>query len=74
MRWPDGVVRDTGLWLDPAESGKPRLRSMLDNPIQISRIVAPMLLLPDPTRAFRNTPTTLPIIRLRNLFVQAASR
>lgn len=65
MRWPDGIVRDTGLWLDPAESGKPRLRSMLDNPIQISRIVAPMLLLPDPTRAFRNTPNTLPIIRAK---------
>jgi putative restriction endonuclease len=65
MRWPDGIVRDTGLWLDPAESGKPRLRSMLDNPIQISRIVAPMLLLPDPTRAFRNTPDTLPIIRAK---------
>ncbi|UQX10774.1 hypothetical protein [Candidatus Mycobacterium methanotrophicum] len=29
MRWPDGVVRDTGLWLDPAGCGKPRLRSML---------------------------------------------
>ncbi|MEZ0354100.1 HNH endonuclease [Mycobacterium sp. pR1184] len=65
MRWPDGIVRDTGLWLDPAESGKPRLRSMLSDPIQISRIVAPMLLLPDPTRAFRNTPTTLPIIRAK---------
>ncbi|UMB68787.2 HNH endonuclease [Mycobacterium paraterrae] len=66
MRWPDGIVRDTGLWLDPAESGKPRLRSMLDSPIQISRIVAPMLLLPDPTRAFRNTPNTLPIIRAKD--------
>lgn len=65
MRWPDGIVRDTGLWLDPAESGKPRLRSMLDSPIQISRIVAPMLLLPDPTRAFRSTPDTLPIIRAK---------
>ena len=61
MRWPDGIVRDTGLWLDPAESGKARLRSMLTPQVQIGRIVAPMLLLPDPTRAYRNTPTTLPI-------------
>ena len=38
---------------------------MLDNPIQISRIIAPMMLLPDPTRAFKNTPDTLPIIRAK---------
>lgn len=63
MRWPDGVVRDTGLWLDPAESGKARLRSTLTPPIQINRIIAPMLLLPDPTRAFRNTPGSLTIER-----------
>lgn len=65
MRWPDGVVRDTGLWLDPAESGKPRLRSMLTPPIQIGRIIAPMLLLPDPARTFKTTPTTQPIIRAK---------
>jgi hypothetical protein len=34
---------------------------MLSPQIQIGRIVAPMLLLPDPTRAFRNAPSTLPI-------------
>lgn len=61
MRWPDGLVRDTGLWLDPAESGKPRLRSMLTPPIQISRIVTSMLMLPDPTRELRSTPASLPI-------------
>jgi hypothetical protein len=65
MRWPDGVVRDTGLWLDPAESGKPRLRSMLSPPIQIGRIIAPMLLLPDPARTFKSTPTTAPIIHAK---------
>jgi putative restriction endonuclease len=65
MRWPDGIVRDTGLWLDPAESGKPRLRSMLTPPIQIGRIIAPMLLLPDPARTFKTTPTTAPIIRAK---------
>lgn len=66
MRWPDGIVRDTGLWLDPGDSGKPRLRSMLTPPIQIGRIVAPMLLLPDPARTFKTTPTTAPIIRAKD--------
>lgn len=61
MRWPDGEVRDTGLWLDPGDSGKPRLRSLLTPQIQIGRIVAPMLMLPDPTRSFKSTPTTWPI-------------
>lgn len=61
MRWPDGNVRDTGLWLDPGDSGKPRLRSLLSPPIQIGKIVASMLLLPDDTRSFKDTPTTLPI-------------
>lgn len=61
MRWPDGTVRDTGLWLDPGDSGKPRLRSLLTPPIQIGKIVASMLLLPDDTRSFKDTPATLPI-------------
>lgn len=65
MRWPDGIVRDTGLWLDPADSGKPRLRSVLSPPIQIGRIIAPMLLLPDPARTFKTTPATAPIIRAK---------
>jgi hypothetical protein len=65
MRWPDGQVRDTGLWVDPAASGKARLRSMFTPPIQIGRIVAPMLLLPDPARTYRTTPTTEPIIRVK---------
>lgn len=62
MRWPDGNVRDTGLWIDPGASGKPRLRSLLKPPIQIGRIVAPMLMLPDPTRSLKGTPTSLPIV------------
>lgn len=61
MRWPDEHVRDTGLWLDPAHSGKPRLRSLLNPPIQIGKIVASMLLLPDDTRSLKATPSTLPI-------------
>ncbi len=61
MQWPDGIVRDTGLWLDPGESGKPRLRSLLKPEIQIGRIIAPMLMLPDPTRAFKTTPDSAPI-------------
>ncbi|HET9898924.1 MAG TPA: HNH endonuclease [Streptosporangiaceae bacterium] len=62
MLWPDNVVRDTGLWLDPGDSGKPRLRSTLKPEIQIGRIIASMLMLPDPTRAFRNTPQIWPIL------------
>lgn len=69
MRWPDGIVRDTGLWLDPADSGKARLRSMLTPQIQIGRIVAPMMLLPDATRAFRGTPVDLPIARSKQYTV-----
>lgn len=61
MRWPDGTVRDTGLWLDPGDSGKPRLRSVLKPAVQIGRIVASMLLLPDPTRSFKTTPVSWPI-------------
>lgn len=58
MRWPDGIVRDTNLGLDPATSGKPRLRSMLENEgdkFQIGRIIAAMLLLPDPRRELPET-------------------
>jgi hypothetical protein len=58
IRWPDGIVRDTNLWLDPAGSGKPRLRSMLENEndkIQIGRVIAAMLLLPDPRRELPET-------------------
>lgn len=65
MRWPDGIVRDTGIWGDFAESGKPRLRSTLTPEIQVGRIVAPMLMLPDPTREFRKTPVDLPIARAK---------
>jgi HNH endonuclease len=55
LRWPDGLVRDTGLVRDSASSGKPRLRSDLQPPFQIGRMVAAMLLLPDPRREFRGT-------------------
>lgn len=61
LAWPDGLVRDTGLWLDPGDSGKPRLRSLMRRPIQIGRIVASMLMLPDPVRTFKATPTSLPV-------------
>lgn len=62
MRWPDGNVRDTGLWLDPAGSGKPRLRSLLKPEIQIGRIVSSMLLLPAPKRDVKATPAGWPVI------------
>lgn len=69
MLWPDGVVRDTNLWLDPAGSGKPRLRSLVTPPIQIGRVVAPMLLLPDPTRSRDSARAEVPIIRAKNFAV-----
>lgn len=69
MLWPDGVARDTNLWLDPAGSGKPRLRSLVKPPIQIGRIVAPMLLLPDPTRSRDSARAEMPIIRAKNFAV-----
>jgi hypothetical protein len=62
MRWPDGHVRDTGLWLDPGDSGKPRLRSLLTPRIQIGRIISSMLLLPEPKRDLKATPTGWPVI------------
>lgn len=65
MLWPDGEVRNTGLWLDPGESGKPRLRSTAVKQIQIGRIVASMLLLPDPTRSFKSTPFGWPVIQAK---------
>lgn len=55
LGWPDGIVRETGLGLEPATSGKPRLRSLLDRPFQIGRMAAAMLLLPDPRREFAGT-------------------
>jgi hypothetical protein len=61
FHWPDGIVRDTGLWLDPAESGKPRLRSMLDNPFQVGRMCAAMLLLPDPRRELPESGNNFPV-------------
>ena len=69
MLWPDGVARDTNLWLDPAGSGKPRLRSLVKPPIQIGRIVAPMLLLPDPTRSRDSARAEVPIVRAKNYAV-----
>jgi hypothetical protein len=60
LRWPDGLVRETGLGLEPAQSGKPRLRSLLDPPFQIGRMVAAMCMLPDPRRAFGEVGRNLP--------------
>ena len=57
--WPDGIVRDTGLELEPGDSGKPRLRSLRDKRFQVGRQIAAMLLLPDPRRDFRKLETDL---------------
>lgn len=70
MRWPDGVVRDTGLWLDPADSGKPRLRSVLPSRIQIGRIISSMLLLPDPTRDVRQLADSWPILQAKRFLLK----
>jgi putative restriction endonuclease len=62
MAWPDARTRDTQLWLDPGDSGKPRLRSLATPRYQIGRMMASMLLLPDPRRG-RDVPGGQPIIR-----------
>lgn len=64
LMWPDQIVRETDLWLDPAGSGKPRLRSLRDpgQRFQIGKMVAAMLLLPDPVRDPRDGGSTLPIV------------
>ncbi len=69
FRWPDGIVRATDLWLDPGESGKPRLRSLAKRPFQIGRIVAGFLLLPEPRREMRSVASTLPVIRSKDYVV-----
>jgi hypothetical protein len=68
MRWPDGLTRDTNLWLDPGESGKPRLRSLVTPPYQIGRMIAAMLLLPDPRRERRSSGENLPVAQ-KNRYV-----
>lgn len=60
LRWPDGVVRDTQLVLEPAGSGKPRLRSQATSRFQIGRMVAAMCMLPDPRREFSGVGRDLP--------------
>ena len=69
MRWPDGQTRDTQLWLDPGDSGKPRLRSLATPPYQIGRMVAAMLLLPDPRRDRRELGSGWPVERHQKYIV-----
>lgn len=65
LAWPDGIVRDTDLMLEPADSGKPRLRSTRPKGkvFQIGRMVAAMLMLPDPRRRYQDTAEGLPVAR-----------
>lgn len=63
LRWPDGIVRETDLWLDPGESGKPRLRSLRPQAFQIGRMVTSMLMLPEPRRNFNGTFSGPPVAR-----------
>lgn len=69
FRWPDGVVRDTLLWLDPGASGKPRLRSLAPQPFQVGRLVAAMLMLPPPRRDMRGGASTLPVLQANEYVV-----
>lgn len=69
FRWPDGVVRDTELWLDPGGSGKPRLRSLASQPFQVGRLVNAVLLLPPPRRDMRNVASTLPVLQANEYVV-----
>jgi len=61
LYWPDDKVRETDLGVD-SKNGKPRLRSLRDrgHEFQIGRMVAAMLMLPDPTRDWQNIPATIP--------------
>lgn len=65
LRWPDAIVRETGLELEPGDSLKPRLRSQQDPPYQIGKMVAAMLLLPDGRRELAKTSSTTPIATFR---------
>lgn len=67
--WPDQIVRDTELWLDSGDSGKPRLRSLADVPFQIGRIVTSFLLLPEARRDMRNVAASFPIVRSKDYVV-----
>jgi HNH endonuclease len=68
MRWPDGLTRDTELWIDSGASGKTRLRSLASPPYQIGRMVAAMLLLPTPRRSLHGAPSGLPVAK-RNQYL-----
>lgn len=70
MLWPDGKLRDTQLWLDPGDSGKPRLRSLVKPEFQIGRMVASMLLLPAPRRELPASAVGLPVIRQGEYFLK----
>ncbi len=61
LRWPDGLVRETDIGLEPGGSGKPRLRSLVGDRYQIGRMVAAMLLMPDPRRRISDTSNELPV-------------
>jgi hypothetical protein len=61
IAWPDGLVRPTFLELEPATSGKPRLRSTARQHFQIGRMIAAMLLLPDPCRDLRSAGDGVPV-------------
>lgn len=65
LGWPDGIVRDTNLELEPATSGKPRLRAKSTPRFQIGRMVAAMLMLPDPSRDLSSITDDYPLVRAK---------
>lgn len=69
MRWPDGLTRSTNLWLDPGESGKPRLRSLVKPEFQIGRMIAAMLMLPDPRRELPESGSELPVAQKKRFVI-----
>ncbi len=72
LKWdlPGIGVCETGIWVDPGESGKPRLRSKVPNERpQVGRQIAAILLLPRPVRERRSLASTFPVLRDRKYFL-----
>ncbi len=69
LAWPDGVVRDAQLAMESGDSKKPRLRSQATSRFQIGRMVAAMLLLPDPGRDRKKIGEGAPLILAKRYWV-----
>ncbi len=65
LKWPVGFLRETGLRRNLRRCGKPRLRSTWSPAFQVGRMVAAMLMLPDPRREYEQTFDSMPIARAK---------